>query len=83
MRIMLRVVLTINIINRLYYPYLLHLPSVIDYYGGHSSIFKFNPNNLWNRLEYNRENETYNFLKRNVHFSLFFHLSKQRHLITV
>ena len=48
---MLRVVLTINIINRLYYPYLLHLPSVIDYYGGHSSIFKFNPNNLWNRLE--------------------------------
>lgn len=32
---------------------------------------------------YNRENETYNVLKRNVHFSLFFHLSKQRHLITV
>lgn len=45
---MLRVVLTINIINGLYYPYPLHLPSVIDYYGGHSSIFKFNPNNLWN-----------------------------------
>lgn len=32
---------------------------------------------------YNRENETYNFLKRNVHFSLFFTTSKQRHLITV
>lgn len=48
---MLRVVLTINIINGLYYPYPLHLPSVIDYYGGHSSIFKFNPNNLWNKLE--------------------------------
>lgn len=32
---------------------------------------------------YNRENETYNFLKRNVQFSLFFTPSKQRHLITI
>jgi hypothetical protein len=34
-------------------------------------------------LVYNRENETYNFLKRNVQFSLFFTPSKQRHLITI
>ena len=27
---------------------------------------------------YNRENETYNFLKRNVHFSLFFHPIKTK-----
>ncbi len=32
---------------------------------------------------YNRKNETYNFLKRNVQFSLFFTPSKQRHLITI
>lgn len=32
---------------------------------------------------YNRENETYNFLKRNVQFSLFFTPSKQRHSITI
>lgn len=34
-------------------------------------------------VNYNRENETYNFLKRNVQFSLFFTPSKQRHLITI
>lgn len=34
-------------------------------------------------FSYNRENETYNFLKRNVQFSLFFTPSKQRHLITI
>lgn len=28
--------------------------------------------------EYNRENETYNFLKRNVQFSLFFHPIKAK-----
>ncbi len=33
--------------------------------------------------DYNRKNETYNFLKRNVQFSLFFTPSKQRHLITI
>lgn len=27
---------------------------------------------------YNRENETYNFLKRNVQFSLFFHPTKTK-----
>ncbi len=34
-------------------------------------------------IKYNRKNETYNFLKRNVQFSLFFTPSKQRHLITI
>ena len=29
-------------------------------------------------LFYNRENETYNFLKRNVQFSLFFHPIKAK-----
>ena len=29
-------------------------------------------------LIYNRENETYNFLKRNVQFSLFFHPIKAK-----
>lgn len=29
-------------------------------------------------LNYNRENETYNFLKRNVQFSLFFHPIKAK-----
>ena len=29
-------------------------------------------------LLYNRENETYNFLKRNVQFSLFFHPIKAK-----
>lgn len=29
-------------------------------------------------LQYNRENETYNFLKRNVQFSLFFHPIKAK-----
>lgn len=28
--------------------------------------------------KYNRENETYNFLKRNVQFSLFFHPIKAK-----
>lgn len=36
-----------------------------------------------NFIWYNRKNETYNFLKRNVQFSLFFTPSKQRHLITI
>lgn len=30
------------------------------------------------RNKYNRENETYNFLKRNVQFSLFFHPIKAK-----
>lgn len=34
----------------------------------------------WN---YNRENETYIFPKRNVQFAAFFTLSKQRHLTTI
>lgn len=29
-------------------------------------------------FNYNRENETYNFLKRNVQFSLFFHPIKAK-----
>lgn len=29
-------------------------------------------------VKYNRENETYNFLKRNVQFSLFFHPIKAK-----
>lgn len=29
-------------------------------------------------IKYNRENETYNFLKRNVQFSLFFHPIKAK-----
>ena len=36
-------------------------------------------NNLKEQIpSYNRENETYNFLKRNVHFSLFFHHIKTK-----
>lgn len=31
-----------------------------------------------NEDNYNRENETYNFLKRNVQFSLFFHPIKAK-----
>lgn len=30
------------------------------------------------KYHYNRENETYNFLKRNVQFSLFFHPIKAK-----
>lgn len=30
------------------------------------------------KFSYNRENETYNFLKRNVQFSLFFHPIKAK-----
>lgn len=42
------------------------------------SGYTFAYNNSEIDLTYNRENETYNFLKRNVQFSLFFHPIKAK-----
>lgn len=48
-----------------------------DYYLlSHSQIWLKHANYLSDL--YNRENETYNFLKRNVQFSLFFHPIKAK-----